>query len=61
VRLFPRTQGGERFTLILRGVQRLSIAEIKEGNIIFDLVFCEGEQLTIADIEELYDVVRRRC
>jgi hypothetical protein len=56
VHLFLRTEGGQRFTLILRGVQRLSIADIREGNIIFDLVFREAEQLTISDIEELYDV-----
>ena len=56
VHLFLRTQGGERFTLILRGVQRLSIAEIKEGNIIFDLVYREAEQVTLSDMEELYDV-----
>jgi hypothetical protein len=56
VHLFLRTQGGQRFTLILRGVQRLSIADIKEGNIIFDLVFREAGQLTLSDIGELYDV-----
>ncbi len=56
VHLFLRTQGGERFTLILRGVGRLSLAEIKEGNIIFDLIFRDADQLTPSDMEELYDV-----
>ena len=56
VHVFLRTQSGDRFTLILRGVQRLSIADIKEGNIIFDLVFREAEQLTPSDLGKLYDV-----
>lgn len=55
VHLFLRTQGGERFTLILRGVERLSLDEIKEGNIILDVVFRNADQLTTSDIEELYD------
>jgi hypothetical protein len=39
--------GRERLTLILRGVERLSPDEIEEGNIIFDLVFRDAEQLTM--------------
>jgi hypothetical protein len=56
VHLFLRTQGGERFTLVLRGVKRLNLSEIREGNIIFDLVFRDAERLTISDMEELYRV-----
>jgi hypothetical protein len=56
VHLFLRTQGGERFTLILRGVERLRLGEIKEGNIILDLVFRDADQLTKSDMAELYDV-----
>jgi hypothetical protein len=56
VHLFLRTQGGDRFTLILRGVERLNLSEIREGNIIFDLVFRDAEGLTISDMEELYRV-----
>jgi hypothetical protein len=56
VHLFLRTQGGERFTLILRGIERLILSEIKEGNIIFDVVFRDSGQLTTSDIDELYDV-----
>jgi hypothetical protein len=55
VHLFLRTLGGERFTLILRGVERLSLDEIKGGNIIVDLVFRDAEQLTTSDMEGLYD------
>jgi hypothetical protein len=39
VYLFLTTEGGERLTLVLRGVERLNLSEIREGNIIFDLVF----------------------
>jgi hypothetical protein len=56
VHLFLRTQKGERFTLILRGVERLNLSEIREGNIILDLVFRDAEGLTISDMEELYRV-----
>jgi hypothetical protein len=56
VYLFLKTQSGERLTLILRGVERLSLSEIKEGNIIFDLCFRDAEKLTASDIEELYQV-----
>jgi hypothetical protein len=44
--------GRERLTLILRGVERLSPDEIEEGNIIFDLVFRDAEQLTMSDRED---------
>jgi len=56
VHLFLRTQKGERFTVILRGVERLNISEIEEGNIIFDLVFRDTNQLTAMDMDELYGV-----
>ena len=53
---FLRTHDGESFTLTLQGVDALTLSEIKQGNIIFDLVFRSGEQLTGTDIEELFDV-----
>src|SRR5262245_29088942 len=56
VHLFLRTQAGKRFTLILHGVERLNLSEIKEGNIIFDLVFRTTGQLTTSDMDELYGV-----
>ena len=56
VHLFLRTQRGERFTLTLRGVERLNLSEVREGNIVFDLVFRDAEGLTISDMEELYRV-----
>jgi len=54
--LFLRTHDDESFTLMLQGVDALILSEIKQGNIIFDLVLRDGGQLTSSDIEELFDV-----
>jgi hypothetical protein len=54
--LFLRPQTGESFTLVLRGVERLMLSEIKKGNIIFDLVFRHAEQLNAPDTTTLYDL-----
>lgn len=54
--LFLRTQDGESFTLALKDVDALTLSEIKQGNIIFDLVFRSGEQLTSEDLKELFYV-----
>jgi hypothetical protein len=56
LRLFLRTQEGNSFTLALRGVDALALSEVKQGNIVFDLVLRSGMQLTISDIEELFGV-----
>jgi hypothetical protein len=56
VDFFLRTHDGESLTLALQGVDALALSEIKQGNIVFDLVFRSGEQLTTSDIEALFDV-----
>ena len=56
VNLFLRTQDGQSFTLVLQEVDALILSEIKEGNIIFDLVFRSTEELTRSDMAELYSV-----
>lgn len=56
VNLFLRTQDGKSFTLVLQEVDALTLSEIKEGNIIFDLVFRSAEKLTRSDMAELYGV-----
>jgi hypothetical protein len=53
---FLRTHDGKSLTLTLQGVDALTLSEIKQGNIIFDLVFRSGEQLTTSDMQELFDV-----
>jgi hypothetical protein len=56
LRLFLRTHEGTSFTLALHGVDALTLAEIKYGNIVFDLVLRSGQQLTAFDIEELFGI-----
>jgi hypothetical protein len=56
VNLFLRTQGGKSFVVILEAVDRLTLSEIKQGNIILDLVFRSAGELTRADMAELYSV-----
>jgi hypothetical protein len=56
VNLFLRTQDGKSFTLVLQQVDALTFSEIKQGNIIFDLVLRSPEELTRLDMAELYSV-----
>jgi hypothetical protein len=56
VNLFLRTQDGKSFVVILEEVDRLTLSEIKQGNMILDLVFRSAGELTRADIAELYSV-----
>jgi hypothetical protein len=56
VHLFLRTQDGKSFILALQEVDALTLSEIKQGNIIFDLVFRSSGKLTRSDMAELYSV-----
>ncbi len=56
VSLFLRTQDGKSFILALREVDALKLSDIKQGNIIFDLVSRSTEELTSSDMAELYSV-----
>jgi hypothetical protein len=56
VHLFLRTPDGKSFTLALQGVDALALSEVKQGNIIFDLVLRSARELTCSDMEELYGV-----
>ena len=44
----------QSFVLILAGVQRPTLTDIKEGNIILDLVLLGTEELTHSDVRDLY-------
>src|ERR1019366_490745 len=66
VRLFVRRETGERSTIVLEHVEVLSVANFRQGNIIFDFVFVDSSKLTHASIERVYqlgdaelDVARR--
>jgi len=56
VELFLKTQDGQSFILVLQDVGAMTISEIKQGNIVFDLVFRSAEELTRSDMAELYSV-----
>ena len=44
----------ESFVLTLEGVEVLTLTDIKEGNIILNLVIRRDRELTISDIEQPY-------
>ena len=56
VHCFLRTVTEQSFVLILEGVQALVLTDLKQGNIILDLVFRSTGEITPSDIEELYGV-----
>jgi len=56
VHFFLRTADQQPFVLILEGVQALALTDIKQGNIILDLVSRSSEELTHSDIEDSYGV-----
>jgi hypothetical protein len=54
--LFLKTQDGKSFTLFLQEVDALTLSEVKQGNIILDLVFRGTGELTRSDMMELCSV-----
>jgi len=56
VHLFLRMADQQSFVLGLSGVERLTLTEVKQGNIILDLVFRGAGEITQVDIAELYGV-----
>lgn len=56
VNIFPRTQDGKIVHLDSAGSECADAFRIKQGNIIFDLVFRGTSELTRSDMAELYSV-----
>jgi hypothetical protein len=56
VSLFLKAQDGKAFTLVLQEVDALTLSEVKQGNIILDLVFRSTGDLTRSDMAELYSL-----
>lgn len=56
VHCFLRTVQEQSFVLVLEGVQALIIKDLKQGNIILDLVLRSTTEITPSDMEELYGV-----
>ena len=57
VHVFLRTADKRPFTLVLHGVKLMNVSNVRQGNIILDLVLLNAQQVTAAHIEELYEVV----
>jgi hypothetical protein len=58
VRLFVRTQAGERFTIVLSSVAAMKLSNVKAGNIMFDVVITPPEDVATADVGDVYDITR---
>lgn len=54
--IFLRSAAKRPYILVLKGVERLALGGVKEGNIILDLVFRNASDATPADVVQLYDV-----
>jgi hypothetical protein len=54
IQLYLSTGQRESFVLVLDGVQALVLNDIKQGNIILDLVIREGAKITKNDVTQVY-------
>ena len=54
VAIYLRTEQDDRFILRLNGLERLTINDFREGNIVFDLTFIPAQVISIAAINEVY-------
>ena len=52
--VFLATYTGQQFVLAIEGLSGLKLEEFREGNIILDALTRDGDELTIADVMELY-------
>ncbi len=59
-KIFLRTVTGQRYTLILREVERFHAENFLEGNIIFDVKFFQPEQLTEGAVLDAYGYNEKR-
>jgi hypothetical protein len=56
VHIFLRNGNKARFILVLKGVEAISLSEIRAGNIILDIAIRSSSTATSSDVQELYDV-----
>jgi hypothetical protein len=54
--VYLTTQAGERYTLACRGVESARIEGVRQGNIILDISFLGAQDLTLANVGELYEL-----
>jgi len=58
VHVFLRTSDQAVYTLILSGVRAMKISGVMKGNIILDIVARTAEEMSPADMEELYGLAK---
>jgi hypothetical protein len=56
VKLFLCTVAGEKFTLLLQGVERLHVENFRQGNIVFEVAFLTMREFQASDIRDLYEM-----
>jgi hypothetical protein len=56
VHVFLSTSKKDRVTVVLTGVIMLKASGLKEGNIIFDVLTRDHDEITLQDIAELYEL-----
>ena len=49
--IFIRTEGNEAFALVADDVTRMRVDSLLQGNIIFDIVMRQGQELTRSDVD----------
>ena len=54
VRLFVRTEAGQRSTIVLTNVVAMNLFDVKVGNIIFDMTITAPDELTAEDVAAAY-------
>jgi hypothetical protein len=54
--VFLSTSKKDRVTVVLTGVIMLKASGLKEGNIIFDVLTRDHDEITLQDIAELYEL-----
>jgi hypothetical protein len=59
--LFVRTVNGERSTILLADVVVLNIRNLRQGNVVFDIVLIAPEALTIEQVNDAYDLGQERA
>jgi len=58
--LFVRTENGERSTILLTNVAALNIRNLRQGNIIFDVVLMAPDALSIEQVNQAHDLGHER-
>ena len=54
--LFLREYSGQQSTILLKDVERANITNFRFGNIIFEVLLLDSDMLSIAHMNELYDL-----